>query len=128
MMTLTAYFINSVLAAYTGVLLWTESFLRHCCPDNIFTTSGTKMTLSMKVLFRGSQRYVVVSELVLALCPVQGRNGGATYQSYFSLCPILTHTCTHCFVVEHENKNTLPQVYQVSTKNGHSQKCFLYFL
>lgn len=95
MTTLIAYFVNSMLAAYSRVLLWAESCPRRCCLDNIFTTCGTKMTLSMKVLFRGSQRHVVISELVLALCPVQGRNGGATYQSYFSLCLILTHTCTH---------------------------------
>lgn len=32
------------------------------------------------------------------------------------ICPliILTPFCTQCYAVEHENKNTLPQVYQVS--------------
>lgn len=32
------------------------------------------------------------------------------------MCPliILTPFCTQCYAVEHENKNTLPQVYQVS--------------
>lgn len=95
MTTLIAYFVNSLLATSTEVFLWTESCLHHCCPDNIFTTRGTKMTLSMKVLFRDFRRHVVVSDSVLALRPVQGRNGGATYQCYFSLCLLLIHTCAH---------------------------------
>lgn len=32
----------------------------------------------------------------------------------FLPCVILTPFCTRCYAVEHENKNILPQVYQVS--------------
>lgn len=102
MTTLIAYFVNAVLAANTGVLLWTESCLRRRCPDNIFTTRGTKMTLSMKVLSeafaaillslsrswrcalcRGEMEVLYLPELFLPVSHIYSN--------------MSTH-CTHCFV------------------------------
>lgn len=88
------------------------------CTDNIlvpFTASGPKMACAL----RGFWAQVSLCILyILVLRPGRGRNGGALFpcSAVSPMCPliILTPFCTQCYAVEHENKNTLPQVYPVS--------------
>lgn len=80
-----------------------------------FTASGTKMACAL----RGFWAQACLCTLcTLVLWPRRGRNGGAIFpfSAVSPMCPliILTPFCTRCYAVEHENKNTLPQVYPVS--------------
>lgn len=90
----------------------------HCYTENIFTANVTKMALALRGFQRHSARVRLCITSTLVLWPRRGRNGGAIFpcSAVSPVCPliILTPFCTRCYAVEHENKNTLPQVYQVS--------------
>lgn len=75
--------------------------------------NGTEMTFGA---FKDTWPRSLLTSCACWCCGLGGgRNGGAIFPcSAVSPMCHLTPFCTHCDAVEHENKNTLPQVYQVS--------------
>lgn len=96
---------------YPLVRLWgTLGFVREQCPGPVIA-NGAEMTFGA---FRDTWPRSLLASCACWCCGLGGgRNGGAIFPcSAVSPMCHLTPFCTRCDAEEHENKNTLPQVYK----------------
>lgn len=94
----------------------------HCCTENIlvpFIANGTKTSQHEGALRDTQPRSVFAHCTHSHWCRALGGGEMEVLYSHavlFLPCVLssINPVCTHCYAVEHENKNTLPQVYRVS--------------
>lgn len=102
----------------SGICLWTAAwpaslYWEHLGPIH---RQWHKDGLSIKGLFFKTPSPGLSSHTVHTGAVASAREKWRCYIPMQCCCPLMIFTpfCTQCYAVEHENKNTLPQAYQVS--------------